>query len=185
MKLPIPYLNIIPFEQYVKQGPPPPPQTSTSQVPTHRPEDVVIPPPTSSTKDTLEQIARNQFLLEARLKRTDNKIDRLDSKLDKRFNKLKSFFGTIWEAISCASTSAPLAQDPGKRPMPPTFTLSSSEEGTSSGASTQHMLGRGMSHIEEGTHDDDNNSDDEEREEEGDKDEGEDSDSDWPPQSRQ
>ena len=185
MKLPIPYLNIIPFEQYVEQGPPPPPQTSTSQVPTHRPEDVVIPPPTSSTKDTLEQIARNQFLLEARLKRTDNKLDRLDSKLDKRFNKLKSFFGTIWEAISCASTSAPLAQDPGKRPMPPTFTWSSSEEGTSSGASTQHMLGRGMSHIEEGTHDNDSNSDDEEREEEGDKDEGEDSDSDWPPQSPQ
>ena len=94
----------------------------------------------------------------------DNKIDRLDSKLDKRFNKLKSFFGTIWEAISCASTSATLAQDPGKRPMPPTFTWSSSEEGTCSG--TSNVRGRGQCDSEE--------KDDEEEgdtEEEGDKEE--------------
>ena len=53
--------------------------------------------------------------------------------MDKKLDKIKGFFSTLWDAISCStSTSAiPLI---GKRPAP-TFTWSTSEEHTSSDTS--------------------------------------------------
>ena len=115
MKLPAPYFNIMPFEQWKEQGH----KKASSRLSRPKPEEVKLLRSSSSTKESLETSARNQFLLEARLKR-------MDTKMDKLFNKLKSFFISIWEAISCgASSSSMQALDPGKRPAPPTFAWTS------------------------------------------------------------
>ena len=88
----------------------------------------------------------------------------MNTKMDKRFNKLKSFFGSIWEAISCASSSSMQAQDPGNRPAPLSFNWTSSDEATSSG--TTHGYGRGKSlHIEEEEYDEEEEEADSEEEE--------------------
>jgi len=153
MKLPPPYFNIIPFEQWKERDPLEEKPTSSRP----RSEDVKLLKSKSSTKESLETIARNQFLLESRLKR-------MDTKIDKRFNKIKSFFGTLWEVLSCTASTSTQAQDPGKRPAPPTFTWSSSAEATSSGSNGGN--GRGNSSDEGDEEGDDDEGDDDEEEEE-------------------
>ena len=155
MKLPPPCLNIMPYEQWTR----PRHSVESSQQPRSRPEEVKMIRSSSTTKESLRTISRNQFLLEARLKRMDSKIDR-------RFNKLKSFFGSIWEAISCASSTSMHAQDPSNRPAPPSFNWTSSDEATSSG--TTHR--RGKSPVEEDYIEEEGETDSEEEEDEEDDD---------------
>ena len=87
----------------------------------------------------------------------ESRLKRMDSKIDKRFNKVKSFFGMLWNAISCSTSTSVQAQDPGKRPAAPVFTWTSSDEGESS---------RGNNDEEEEEEDEDDDDDDDDDDEE-------------------
>ena len=60
-------------QQSQTQAPPPPPT---------RPDEVRLPSSTQSQREAIDQLARNQLLIDARLKRQDSKVD-------KKFNKIK------------------------------------------------------------------------------------------------
>ena len=89
----------------------------------------------------------------------ESRLKRMDTKIDKRFNKVKSFFGILWDAISCSTSIS--AQDPGKRPAPPAFNWSSTEE---SAGTSGH--GRGESSREDDDEEDDDDDEEEDDQEE-------------------
>ena len=124
MKLPPRPLTIMSFQDWQSR---PRQQTATPQ---QRRDEIRTTTPSQSTRESIDLIARNQVILDSRIKNLDKKIDR-------KFDKIKSFFGILWDAISCSSSSTtaePSHRDPGKRPTPH-FTWSSSEEHTSSDTS--------------------------------------------------
>lgn len=122
MKLPPRPLTIISFQEWKSR---PRQETSTQQQHQSR-DDIRMPTPSQSTRESIDLIVRNQVILDSRIKN-------LDKKIDKKFDKIKSFFGILWDAISCSSSTATETSqsDPGKRPAPH-FTWSTSEEHTSS-----------------------------------------------------
>lgn len=103
-------------------------QTSTLQQQQPR-DDIRAPTPSQSTWESIYLIVRNLVIL-------DSHIKNLDKKIDKKIDKIKSFFGILWDVISCSfsTTTETLHCDPGKHPCP-RFTWSTSEEQTSSDTS--------------------------------------------------
>ena len=98
----------------------------------HEPNDEMrIPSSDLSMRQSLDILSKNKLILNSNLKKVDKKLD-----------KVKGFFSTLWNAISCSSSSETYA--PGKR-LAPRFTWSTSEEPTSSDTSGNDGTQQGAS----------------------------------------